>query len=534
MSCWVFFRRCSLCRGLANTAMHLTRHLQFPAAQRDPEPAAFCGQVMASVLRHSRQGHRKIKGVVHRADESGVMKDRFHGYYRPTDEEFDALWEDAVIVVDANVLLNLYSYSHETREEFLQLLRDMSERVWLPYQAAAEFHKNRCRIILKEARRYREVIRTLQSTVSDLQATKHHPFIDTGLLANFEALSLKIEKTLNAGEQSHKSLLRDDPVRDCLTDIYAGRAGEPLSKEELAMIYAEGETRFANKIPPGYEDSMIQAPDKFGDLVIWKEIISISRKANKGVIFVTDDAKEDWWLITGEERIGPRPELLQEFRAETGNNIYVYSSDQFAKYAKDHGKRVTEQAYAELEAANSAREHSELEQRLVMRKPFTELEPQQRELAERLRAPLAGYEAQQRELSERVRSPLAWYEAQQRELAERLRRPLAGYEAQQRELAERLRGPLAGYEAEQRELAELLRGPLAGYEAQQRELAERLRGLVAGIPALQAELGRASKYLSEVDKADIYDKKRLVREGSDSDDLRVGSDLDDHPKTDDE
>jgi len=49
MSCWVFFRRCSLCRGLANTAMHLTRPLLFPHAQRGPEPAVFCGQMMASV-----------------------------------------------------------------------------------------------------------------------------------------------------------------------------------------------------------------------------------------------------------------------------------------------------------------------------------------------------------------------------------------------------------------------------------------------------------------------------------------------------
>jgi hypothetical protein len=29
--------------------MHLTRPLQFRAAQQDPEPAAFCVQVMASV-----------------------------------------------------------------------------------------------------------------------------------------------------------------------------------------------------------------------------------------------------------------------------------------------------------------------------------------------------------------------------------------------------------------------------------------------------------------------------------------------------
>jgi hypothetical protein len=49
MSCWVFFRRCSLCRGLANTAMHLTRPLQLTHAQRGTEPLALCGLVMASV-----------------------------------------------------------------------------------------------------------------------------------------------------------------------------------------------------------------------------------------------------------------------------------------------------------------------------------------------------------------------------------------------------------------------------------------------------------------------------------------------------
>ncbi len=29
MSCWLFFRRCSLCRGLANLAIHLTPPVNF-------------------------------------------------------------------------------------------------------------------------------------------------------------------------------------------------------------------------------------------------------------------------------------------------------------------------------------------------------------------------------------------------------------------------------------------------------------------------------------------------------------------------
>ena len=44
MSCWVFFRRCSLCRGLANTAMHLTRPLQLPVPNEIPSQQLSAGR----------------------------------------------------------------------------------------------------------------------------------------------------------------------------------------------------------------------------------------------------------------------------------------------------------------------------------------------------------------------------------------------------------------------------------------------------------------------------------------------------------
>ena len=45
------------------------------------------------------------------------MKDSFPGYYRPTENEFAEMWESCLFVLDANVLLNLYRYSVDTREE---------------------------------------------------------------------------------------------------------------------------------------------------------------------------------------------------------------------------------------------------------------------------------------------------------------------------------------------------------------------------------------------------------------------------------
>jgi hypothetical protein len=42
--------------------MHLTRPLQYPAAQRDREPAAFCVQVMASVSQSREMRGSRVRG----------------------------------------------------------------------------------------------------------------------------------------------------------------------------------------------------------------------------------------------------------------------------------------------------------------------------------------------------------------------------------------------------------------------------------------------------------------------------------------
>jgi hypothetical protein len=35
------------------------------------------------------------------------VMDHFHGYYQPTEEEVNQLWDEAIYVFDANILLNI-------------------------------------------------------------------------------------------------------------------------------------------------------------------------------------------------------------------------------------------------------------------------------------------------------------------------------------------------------------------------------------------------------------------------------------------
>jgi hypothetical protein len=58
------------------------------------------------------------------------MKGDFHGFYRPTDDEFDEIWSEGIIVFDANVLLNLYTYSESTSNEILALIGGLDDRIW--------------------------------------------------------------------------------------------------------------------------------------------------------------------------------------------------------------------------------------------------------------------------------------------------------------------------------------------------------------------------------------------------------------------
>ena len=70
-----------------------------------------------------------------------MMKNRFPGYFRPSQAEFDQLWKSGLVVPDTNILLHLFRYGKSTREEVVKSLRAFGTRVWVPYQVGFEFIK---------------------------------------------------------------------------------------------------------------------------------------------------------------------------------------------------------------------------------------------------------------------------------------------------------------------------------------------------------------------------------------------------------
>ena len=82
------------------------------------------------------------------------MKKQFAEYYDLPNERIKEIWDNSFIVLDTNVLLNLYRYNEEARNEFINALKLYEGRLWIPYQVGLEFHRRRENIMRKNAEAY--------------------------------------------------------------------------------------------------------------------------------------------------------------------------------------------------------------------------------------------------------------------------------------------------------------------------------------------------------------------------------------------
>ena len=139
--------------------------------------------------------------------------------------------------------------------------------------------------------------------------------------------------SLKNDKQSHPDWSESDPLADQVSELFEGKIGAAFSDTELAKIHKDGEDRYGRQIPPGYKDAKKGETDKYGDLVIWVELIEHAKTHKKPIIFVTDEKKDDWWLKTKGEIVSPRPELINEMQKKAGVTFYLYSASRFIEYA---------------------------------------------------------------------------------------------------------------------------------------------------------------------------------------------------------
>lgn len=262
-----------------------------------------------------------------------MYKTFFH-YYPLGDEEVKDVWAHAHIILDANVLLDLYRWSEASRDSFLNTLVSLDTRLWIPHQVAQEFHQNRIRSIIGQAKLYTPAISNLRGRLHDLDKPRSHPFLSEELRGKFESI---VKEVIDEHEGSKKALLQtkeNDKILESLTKLYEGRVGSSYGTDDLKKMYVEAEKRFKLRIPPGFKDIKKDIPYRYGDYILWRQILDFAKSKNKPVIFVTQDDKSDWWVKDDDGSIiSCRPELRLEMFEYAKQKLMVLNSLQFIEQA---------------------------------------------------------------------------------------------------------------------------------------------------------------------------------------------------------
>lgn len=306
------------------------------------------------------------------------MKEQFRGYYTPDETELNRLWNDGLIILDTNALLNLFRYTPSTRNDFVGVLKLVRDRLWIPHQVGSEFQRNRLDVIEQQVRAFDEIESALtnakSSVLSSLDKFRRHPSLNAVLIAEKLELHLsEISETVAKSKTEHTNTAIDDRGNEQtfaeITALYAGKVGDRYPEKHLADLFADGVSRYAAKIPPGYKDQSKGEPEKYGDLVLWKQILDKGIETSRPAIFVTDDAKEDWWYEVKGKTQGPRPELVEEYFSATGERIHFYSPERFLTFALERSNTKAKAGFlTEVEEVSNQRTSVRAEQQLLLRR----------------------------------------------------------------------------------------------------------------------------------------------------------------------
>lgn len=293
------------------------------------------------------------------------MKKTFKHYLSPNEDEIEQIWKEGLVVLDTNVLLDFYCYGPKTLNSYYDALEAVKakQNLWLPHQVGLEFHENRIRIINKQLALYDKVINLIASTETKIIDVKNtaptHPVLDFDKIGeDYRKATLQLKRNLTRQREKHPDHLGEDEVLSRIQTIYDDSIiGEAYTEEQLTEIEREGEDRYEKRIPPGYKDQGKKESEdkpnrrrKYGDLIMWKQILDKASQKNAPIILVTNDEKEDWIQFAKDGRkIGPQPPLRKEIIEISKSDLIIYSADEFLSEAqKRYGLKIDEGSVDEV------------------------------------------------------------------------------------------------------------------------------------------------------------------------------------------
>ncbi|QYA46047.1 DUF4935 domain-containing protein (plasmid) [Macrococcoides bohemicum] len=277
----------------------------------------------------------------------------FEGFIQFTEQEKKKIWDEGIFVIDTNILIKIYKYKNKDNyKNLLQILNLIKSRnqLYIPHHVVVEYMYNKDQNKNINEIEYDKISKVGKEYINDLfvkleKKINEKRILDIDILSplkeDFNKRYDDFVKDLSSLKQNNEEILNmENEIENLLETV----VGKPFDQETITDIQNEGEERYKKSIPPGYKDNTKDKSEyrthgtysydkRFGDLIIWKDIIKYSQSMNKPIIFISDDLKSDWCSEIRGEKKGLRPDLKQEFYEKTKSHIISYNLLRFIELA---------------------------------------------------------------------------------------------------------------------------------------------------------------------------------------------------------
>jgi restriction endonuclease Mrr len=327
------------------------------------------------------QASHESKGQPHR------LTVEFDGWLRDKPLSPKQFLERGLIILDANVLLDLYEVGAQARNEIIGALQSIKKRLWIPNQVALEFCRRRRQVVLDRMSSYKRVktdvstaatsaadvieaavdrVRTLRERSRtgrfwDLTAAQlDRDSIEARLTGIMDAALAELQTLEAEQDLTVRDLQEGDPILAEIDNLLLDSIGKPYSSNQLRIIVDEAISfRYPNLIPPGYLDA--DKPTSLraaGDYILWRQIIDKASRltsVDRRILFITDDIKEDWWMLSSKGKpIKARPELALELYQSAEADLLILTLADFLEGAKEHlSSKISEATVDQIRTATS-------------------------------------------------------------------------------------------------------------------------------------------------------------------------------------
>lgn len=279
----------------------------------------------------------------------GDLRDQFLPYYAPTDADRAVVMTTGMVVLDTNVLLDLYRYTSTAREELLGALRLLKSRLFVPHRVAAEYHAGRVGAVIDHVREQADTASRL--TTAQTEAVNALNFlrnrrslasealrdVQDSLVAAFTSAIARVQALAQDYDLDPDVLTHHDPIRDSLEELLRGSVGRPLDPAIEKTLLAEFARNDKQSVLPGDADKGRKSMSlAVGDYLLWTQIKDEAKIRGLPVLLVSNDDKKDWVRKERGQTERPRRELVEEMLAHANVGLQMVATSRFLGLAREH------------------------------------------------------------------------------------------------------------------------------------------------------------------------------------------------------